>query len=319
VLKELPQSDHPSLLVGYAHADDAGVFKISETQALVQTVDFFPPIVDDPYHFGQIAAANALSDVYAMGGAPLTALNIVAFPSSDRDASLLADVLRGGQEKIEEAGAAVVGGHSIKDKEMKYGLAVTGLVDPRKVITNAGAQPGDILFLTKSLGTGLITTGIKRGIVSGELEEIVTEQMARLNRSAAEAMRQVEVHAATDVTGFGLLGHVWEMAEASSVSIELCATELPLLPDVLSLAEAGMIPGGANANRSYLTNRVNVSADVTKSLEHVLYDPQTSGGLLIAVHEKDADTLSQKLADRKLISRPIGRVAAQGNIPITVT
>jgi len=314
----LPQTEHPDLLVGYSSADDAGVFKISETQALVQTVDFFPPIVDDPYHFGQIAAANALSDVYAMGGTPLTALNIVAFPSGDMQASLLAEILRGGKEKIEEAGAVVVGGHSIKDKEMKYGVAVTGMVDPRKVITNAGAQPGDLVFLTKPLGTGLITTGIKRGKVSGELETLVTQLMARLNRSAAEAMLKSDVHAATDITGFGLLGHVWEVADASSVSIELDSSKLPLLPDVLSLADAGMIPGGANANRSFLANRVSVGSGVGRSLEHVLYDPQTSGGLLIAVPETAADYLSNELSKHNLYSQSIGRVAASGNYPIIV-
>jgi len=314
----LPQTEHPDLLVGYSSADDAGVFKISETQALVQTVDFFPPIVDDPYHFGQIAAANALSDVYAMGGTPLTALNIVAFPSGDKQASLLAEILRGGKEKIEEAGAVVVGGHSIKDKEMKYGVAVTGMVDPRKVITNAGAQPGDLVFLTKPLGTGLITTGIKRGKVSGELETLVTQLMARLNRSAAEAMLKSDVHAATDITGFGLLGHVWEVADASSVSIELDSSKLPLLPDVLSLADAGMIPGGANANRSFLANRVSVGSGVGRSLEHVLYDPQTSGGLLIAVPETAADYLSNELSKHNLYSQSIGRVAASGNYPIIV-
>jgi len=221
VLKDLPQTNHPDLLVGFSTADDAGVFKISDTQALVQTVDFFPPIVDDPYQFGRIAAANALSDVYAMGGIPLTALNIVAFPSGSLPPSLLTDILRGGKEIIEEAGAVVVGGHSIQDKEMKYGVAVTGLIDPRKIITNAGARPGDRLFLTKPLGTGLITTGIKRGKVSAELETLVTDQMASLNRSAAEAMVSTDVHAATDITGFGLIGHVLEVADASSVSIQL--------------------------------------------------------------------------------------------------
>lgn len=318
-LKDLPQTDHPDLLVGFSTADDAGVFKINDTQALVQTVDFFPPIVDDPYHFGRIAAANALSDVYAMGGKPLTALNIVAFPSSTLQPSLLTDILKGGKEKIEEAGAVVVGGHSIDDKEMKYGVAVTGIVNPREIITNAGAQPGDRLFLTKPLGTGLITTGIKRGKVSTELETLVTNEMAKLNRSAAEAMASTEVHAATDITGFGLIGHVLEVAHASSVSIQLDSSQLPLLPDVLKLAEAGMIPGGANANRSFLSNRVSIASNVTESLQRVLFDPQTSGGLLIVVPENVAGSFSEELAGRDLYSQSIGKVIALGSTPIIVT
>ena len=194
-------------MVGYNHADDAGVFRIGEHLALVQTVDFFPPIVDDPYYFGQIAAANALSDIYAMGGRPLTALNIVGFPKGTMPPEVLTEILRGGKEKIEEAGAIVVGGHSIKDLELKYGISATGLIDPDKVITNSGAKPGDKLFLTKALGTGLITTGIKRNKVSAELTDIVVKQMAQLNRVAAELMVKHEAHSATDVTGYGLLGH----------------------------------------------------------------------------------------------------------------
>lgn len=304
-LKSVPQSKHPDLLVGFNKADDAGVFRLSENLALVQTVDFFPPIVDDPYWFGQIAAANALSDIFAMGGKPLTALNIVGFPAGTMPLSILGDILRGGAEKVEEAGAVVVGGHSIKDKELKFGVSVTGIIDPNKVITNAGAKPGDILYLTKPLGTGLITTGIKRNAVSDDLIMTVIRSMAALNRAAAELMVKHHAHAATDITGFGLLGHANEMASGSGVTIRLIARELPLLPDALKLAELGMIPGGANDNRDYLDQFVRVNTSVDKNLEAVLYDPQTSGGLFIAFAPGDADAFA---AEAKQIGLPAVRV-----------
>jgi len=241
-LQKVPQTTHPNLIIGFNYADDAGVYKISDDMALVQTVDFFPPIVDDPYQFGLIAAANALSDVYAMGGKPLTALNIVAFPAN-LPASVLTDILRGGSEKVEEAGAVIVGGHSISDRELKYGIAISGIVDPKKVVTNVGAQEGDQLYLTKPLGIGLITTGIKRNIVSEELTELVINLMAELNRKPAELMVKYHATAATDVTGYGLLGHTFELADGSRKTIRLFSDRLPLLPDALKLAEAGMIPG----------------------------------------------------------------------------
>ena len=315
-LGHLPQSSHPDLLVGYSHADDAGVFRINEHQALVQTVDFFPPIVDDPFHFGQIAAANALSDVYAMGGRPVTALNIVGFPLGTMPPEVLSEILRGGVEKIEEAGAVVVGGHSIKDKELKYGVAVTGLIDPDRIITNAGAKAGDVLFLTKPLGTGLITTGIKRGKVSRELTDAVVRQMSALNKSASEAMLRFDTHAATDITGFGLLGHAYEIAAASGVTLRLQATALPLLPQAEEMASAGMIPGGANDNRSYLEDKTRVADAVDENLRRVAYDPQTSGGLLIAVSESDAGALGRALADSGLPDRPIGRVEPSEDVSV---
>ena len=311
-LASLPATNHPDLLVGYNTADDAGVFRINERQALVQTVDFFPPIVDDPYHFGQIAAANALSDVYAMGGRPLTALNIVAFPSDTMPPYILTETLRGGMEKVNEAGAAVVGGHSIKDKEFKYGLAVTGIVDPDHIITNAGAKPGDRLYLTKPLGTGLITTAIKRKAAGDELEKIVTFQMAQLNRKAAELMVRFDAHAATDITGFGLLGHAYEMATASGMTLRILAEAVPLMPQALELAEAQMIPGGALANREFLEGHIALKDSVDSRIEIALYDPQTSGGLFIAIDGDRAEEFESALKEDNVFAWQIGRVEPLG-------
>ncbi len=317
-LEALPKWSHPDLLVGFNHADDAGVFRINEQQALVQTVDFFPPIVDDPYQFGQIAAANALSDVYAMGGRPLTALNIVGFPVGSMPDEFLTEILRGGGDKVAEAGAVVVGGHSIKDKELKYGIAVTGVVDPRRIITNGGARPGDRLFLTKPLGTGLITTAIKRRAAPPELERIVATQMAQLNRGPAELMVQHNAHAATDITGYGLLGHALEMATASEVTIHFDSRLVPLMPQALELADAKMIPAGALANREFLKDHLMVSRDVPENVEAVLFDPQTSGGLLIVIAEDDADQFAADLERANLFGWRIGEVEARGKHSIVV-
>jgi len=307
-LRELPPSVHPNLLVGYGTADDAGVYKLDDQTALVQTVDFFPPIVDDPYYFGQIAAANALSDVYAMGGKPLTALNIVGFPASTMPGKILSDILRGGMDKVQEAGAVIVGGHSIKDAELKYGLAVTGLIHPSNIKTNSAAKAGDILFLTKPLGTGIITTAIKRQAIDQALTDLVTRQMATLNRFACELMVRFDAHAATDITGFGLLGHAYEMAVGSGVTICLDAAAVPLLPQAMRLAGEGMNPGGANDNRAYLAGHVRISGRIEKNLEQVLYDPQTSGGLFIAVPPDKTESFGAALRDAGLPDRPVGRV-----------
>ncbi len=312
-------SDHPDLLVGFNKADDAGVFRISDDLALVQTVDFFPPIVDDPYTFGQIAAANALSDVYAMGGRPISGLNIMAFPAGSMPPEYLTEILRGGGDKMEEAGAAVVGGHSIKDKELKYGVAVTGLIHPDKIVTNAGVRPGDRIYLTKPLGTGLITTGIKRNAVPPELEKIVSIQMAQLNRTAAEVMAACGAHAATDVTGFGLLGHALEMAQASDVTIEIGWEALPLMPQAKELAAAGMIPGGADANREFAEGHASIAADIDQDVEKVLFDPQTSGGLLIAIAEDDAESFENRAADKGAAAWMIGRALLPGNTRLVVS
>lgn len=316
-LKDIPQSSHPDLLVGFNKADDAGVFRINDRQALVQTVDFFPPIVDDPFNFGRIAAANALSDVYAMGGRPITALSIVGFPSG-MPVWVLTDILRGGTEKIEEAGAVIVGGHSIKDKELKYGLSITGLVDPDRVMTNAGAKPGDRLYLTKPLGTGLITTGIKQNRVSPELATVVIRQMAQLNRKASELMMEYGASSATDITGYGLLGHAFEMAEASGVSITIFSDLLPLLPEALELAGAGMIPGGAIANREYLEGKCRIPGSLDKNLEHVMFDPQTSGGLFIAIGERLSARFEQALAEARVFAQHIGQVTAREEFPLII-
>ncbi len=309
---------HPDLLVGYNLADDAGVFRINDRQALVQTVDFFPPIVDDPFDFGRIAAANALSDIYAMGGRPLTALNIVCFPSSDMPAEILSHILRGSTEKIEEAGAIIIGGHSIKDKELKYGIAATGLVDTDKIITNSHAQIGDRLYLTKPLGTGLITTGIKNNIVSTELTAIVTAQMAQLNKKASELMVQLRANAATDVTGYGLLGHVLEMAQASRVTIRIFSQLLPLMPEALRLAEAGMIPGGAKANREFVEDHTTISETIDPNLVHVMFDPQTSGGLLISIPEERAGLFEGESEKQNVFAQVVGQVESLGEVHIKV-
>ncbi len=317
-LASLPQTAHPNLLVGFNKADDAGVYKISETQAIVQTVDFFPPIVDDGYNFGRIAAANALSDIYAMGGTPITALSIVGFPSN-LPAWVLTDILRGGNEKIEEAGAIIVGGHSVKDKELKYGLAVTGLIDPNRVITNSSAKPGDCLYLTKRLGTGLITTGIKRDAVSEELTKQVIDQMAQLNREPAELMIKHEASSATDITGYGLMGHAYEMAAGSGVTIRLNSSDVPLLPQALELAAAGMIPGGAVANREFLNMKYIVEAkNLDKNLEHVLFDPQTSGGLFIAMPKERCGAFEADANQLNIEIWKVGEVVPAGEFPIIV-
>jgi len=295
VLKGLPKVHNDNLLIGFNQADDAGIYKINDKQALVQTVDFFPPIVDDPYWFGQIAAANALSDIYAMGGTPLTALNVVGFPTT-LQTKILTDILRGGQDKIVEAGATVVGGHTVKDNELKYGVSCTGIIDIDKVVSNSGAKPGDVIILTKPLGTGIITTAIKQNRADRQDIDRVTELMAQLNKTASELMLKHSAHAATDITGFGLLGHAFEMASASELSIEFDYSSLPVIEGALEWAKAGALTGGANANVEYLTGYVQLSKNLKKEETDILFDPQTSGGLLIALNEENC---SQFLAGAK--------------------
>ena len=299
--------------MGYNTADDAGVFRISDTQALVQTVDFFPPIVDDPYAFGQIAAANALSDIFAMGGRPVTALNIVAFPKGALPPEILTEILRGGGDKVTEAGAVVVGGHSINDKELKFGLAVTGLIDPNRILTNSNAKVGDHLFLTKRLGTGLVTTGIKRDAVEKSQIDEVTAQMAELNRTAAVLMVSHGENSPTDSTGYGLIGHALEMAEGSDVSIRLFVDKLPQLPGVLALAEKGMIPGGANANREFAEGKWTTEGEIDPNIVHLCFDPQTSGGLFIAMPESASDAFSDALKAAGLPHERVGVVTSPGS------
>ena len=313
VLKDIPQSTHPNLLVGYNSADDAGVYRISEDQAVVQTLDFFPPIVDDPYFFGQIAAANALSDVYAMGGVPITAMNIVGFPKATLPSEILTKLLKGGKEKVEEAGAVVVGGHSIDDKELKFGVSVTGLVHPEQIITNSGAKEGDLLFLTKRLGTGIITTGIKQKVTSDEHAQTAIREMAMLNRVASELMIQYQAHAATDITGYGLLGHGYEMATGSGISIEFDSSALPILPGTLELAEAGMSPPGSRANLEYVSESLSVADGLSKVILDIAVDPQTSGGMLISIPKERADRFAEELEQNQLHSKPIGRVISKSD------
>ena len=290
-----PNIEDANLLVGMETSDDAGVYRLNDQQAIVQSVDFFTPVVDDPYAFGQIAAANALSDIYAMGAKPLTAMNLVSFPVGKLKIDILAKILQGGSEKIREAGAVLVGGHSIDDAEPKYGLSVTGIVHPDHVLSNAKANPGDILILTKPLGVGIITTGIKRGIVSTEAEAEVIEVMATLNKGAADAAIEVGVHAVTDVTGFGFLGHLHEMLQASGCSAEVYAYAVPVLDSVWECIKQNTIPGGTQANRRHLEGKVVFAADVSEEVRIVLFDAITSGGLLLAVPEERVDLLIKRL------------------------
>jgi len=289
VLCRLKKPQDPRLLVGIETSDDAGVYQINETTALIQTLDFFTPIVDNPYLFGQIAAANSLSDVYAMGGKPLTAMNIVAFPMGCLSAEVLGEILRGGQDKVLEAGAVIVGGHTIEDSEPKYGLSVTGIVHPNKIWKNSGAQPGDVLLLTKAIGTGVLATAGKADMFpAGILASM--HSMVTLNRRAAEVGMNYTIHACTDITGFGLLGHLCEMAKGSGVSIEVNSAAIPLLTDAAEAATMGLVPGGAYANRDYLTT-VTMNPNVPVHLQDLCYDPQTSGGLLFSVPVNVAQAL----------------------------
>ena len=294
LLDGLPVHRDERLLVGYDKSDDASVYKISEELALVQTVDFFPPIADDPYLFGQIAAANALSDVYAMGGEPKLAMNVMCV-SKDLPRDAVHEILRGGYEKVYEAGAIITGGHTIEAPEPKYGLSVTGFVHPQRVLTNAGAREGDVLFWTKPLGIGIITTAAKADLADDGLMAQVYRQMATLNRTARDAMVDFEVHGCTDVTGFGLLGHGVEMAQGSGVTLHIETTQVHYHREAYELAQMGLIPAGAYRNRDFAQAHVQVQAQVPLAMEDILYDPQTSGGLLLAVAEKDAPELFARL------------------------
>ena len=305
ILKSLPKVDDPRVLVGTE--DDAGVYKITEDIALVQTVDFFTPIVDDPYDFGAIAAANALSDIYAMGAKPLTALNLVAFPK-DGPLEVLGEIMRGGAEKAQEAGVSIIGGHSIDDKEPKYGLAVTGVVHPGKIALKAGARPGDALVLTKPLGTGIISSAIKTGRAPIETIAAATRNMKMLNKSASDAMVEVGVTGATDITGFGLLGHLHEMLHRSCASGRIRLSMVPVIPGVRELAKLG-VPAGSRANLMYVRDKMSWAEGITEEEQLILADAQTSGGLLIAVAPEKLDALIAGLAARGVGTRAtIGEV-----------
>ena len=300
-----------NVLIGFDTSDDAGVYKLTESLALVQTVDFFTPIVDDPYTFGAIAAANSLSDVYAMGGRPISALSILAY-SAKGDLDDLSQIIKGGAEKMREAGCAVLGGHSIADDEIKFGYAVTGTIDPKRVKPNAGAAAGDALVFTKRLGTGVISTALKRGMASEGDVRAAIESMLTLNRTACERMLEFDVHGCTDVTGFGLIGHGREMALASGVTLEIEVDSIRFLPGAVEYARAGAIPGGLKNNQEFASCVVERARQIAEEIDNLLYDPQTSGGLLISLPEKDAAELTQRLAG----AYRIGRALETGAKPI---
>ena len=306
-LAGLPRLNNPNVLVGFDTCDDAGVYRLTPECALVQTLDFFTPIVDDPYTFGAIAAANSLSDVYAMGGTPVTALSILAFPAKG-DMGDLREILRGGADKLVEAGCALVGGHSVADDEIKFGYSITGTVHPNRVLANAGARPGDVLVLTKRIGTGVISTALKRGLASEDHVHASIESMMTLNRDAGEIMLRTNAHGCTDITGFGLLGHAREVAVASDVTLEIEADAVPFLPGAVEYARAGAQPGGLKNNREFAGGCVGWDRKIAQEIEALLYDPQTSGGLLISVAEPDAGAYPFR----------IGRVLPRGDKPIRI-
>jgi selenide,water dikinase len=320
VLGKLARQHDPNVLVGFDKADDAGVYKISAEQALVQTVDFFTPIVDDPYTFGQIAATNSLSDVYAMGGRPLNALAIVCFPDKG-DLEVLGQILAGGLSKMMEAGCTVIGGHSVRDPEIKFGYSVTGTIHPGRVLANTGARPGDALILTKGLGTGVISTAIKKGEARPEWIHAATESMTTLNAKAAEiaASGKFTIHSATDITGFGLIGHGREMASGSEVSLRIDSAKVPLLPGALECVRAGFIPGGLNANRDFAECMVSYAASVPQEMRTILFDPQTAGGLLLSVVPQDAASFMDALHVAGVQAARIGEVLPPGKPLIQIS
>lgn len=298
-MRHLPKREiDENLLVGHDTSDDAGVYKLTEEIALVQTVDYFTPVVDDPYMFGQIAAANALSDVYAMGGTPKTVLNIVGYPIKKLGEYILAEILKGAADKVKEAGALIIGGHSIDDQEPKFGLSVTGLVHPEKIWKNVGALPGDVLVLTKPIGVGILTTGIKRNKVTEEQIKNVSETMAMLNKTASDVLHSFHPHAVTDITGFGLLGHSYEMAEGSKVSFMINYHHVPVLEGATSLVEENVLPGGSKANHKWLKNYVTYAQEITENEQYLLCDAVTSGGLLISMPKEEAKRYVLKLHEQ---------------------
>ncbi|MEN6472350.1 MAG: selenide, water dikinase SelD [Clostridiaceae bacterium] len=306
LLEGIKVHNDPNLLVGFDRSDDASVYKISDELALVQTVDFFPPIADDPYTFGAIAATNALSDIYAMGGEPKLALNIMAVPE-DIPKEVVHELLRGGYDKVYEAGALITGGHSIFDEEPKYGLAVTGFVHPAKILTNSGARPGDVLFLTKPIGIGVLTSAMKADLVAEETRKLAYSLMTTLNKAARDVMVKYRVHACTDVTGFGVLGHLLEMAQGSGVELQLHTKGFSFIPEALDYARMGVLPAGMYRNRSFAESWVDGGATET-AVQDLLYDPQTAGGLVIAVAPEDADALFGELRGSVPAAQRIGDV-----------
>jgi len=302
----------PNLIVGIETADDAGVYRLSDTLALVQTVDFFTPIVDDPFDYGRISALNSLNDVWAMGGVPVTALAVTCFPKKGVEFSILGEIMRGGLEVLKENGVALVGGHSVDNQQIMFGYAVTGTIDPRRVVTNRGARAGDALILTKPIGTGVISTGIKFGKAGEDAVRASLRTMLLAGREAGRMMSEAGAHAATDVTGFALMGHAWEMARASGVTFEIDSACVPLIPGALELAAAGLLTSGDKSNRRYVGEDVSISDGVSRELGSLLFDPQTAGGLLISVEEGSAAELLSRLRETYPDASLIGRVRERG-------
>jgi len=319
VLCQVPIIHDPRVIVGRSSVDDAAVYKVSDDLAVVQTVDYFTPIVDDPYTFGVIAAANSLSDIYAMGATPAMALNIAAFPTDKLSLDVLVEILRGGSDKAEEAGISIAGGHTIEAEEPKYGLVVMGLVHPDRMVTNAGAKPGDALILTKPIGTGIISTAMKAEIATQKSMDVAVKVMSALNRSAAECMLEVGVNSCTDVTGFGLLGHLHEMISASRVGAEVSFNKVPLIPGTRELADDLIIPAGTSRNREFLSDHVNWGDGIEYEEQMILCDAQTSGGLLISVPEENSAVLIESLEHSDAIAAArIGRITKDENCKIKV-
>jgi selenide,water dikinase len=314
-----PQPKDENVLVGFDKADDAGVYRLRDDLAIVQTVDFFTPIVDDPFVYGQIAALNSINDVWATHGTPLTALAITCFPKKGVDVGILGEIMRGGQETLNKHGVTLIGGHSVDSEQIMFGYAVTGVIDPAKIASNAGARPGDVIILTKPIGTGVISTGIKLGKASNETVTASVDTMMTPGKFAAEAMREFEVKGATDVTGFALIGHAWEMARASGVTIEIEAGAVPLIDGALELAAAGMLTSGDKTNREYIGEDIEIGPSVDPNLAKLLFDPQTAGGMLIAISADRADGLLERLRENYPRAQKIARVLEPGEHAIVVT
>jgi len=320
VLSKLPKQPYdPNLIVGFDLADDAGVYRLRDDLAIVQTLDFFTPIVDDPFDYGRIAALNSINDVWAMAGTPITAMAITCFPKTGVDFSILAEIMRGGLEILTQNGVALLGGHSVDNQQIMFGYSVTGVIDPNKVATNAGARPGDVIILTKPIGTGIISTGIKFARTPPDVAAASVETMLTSGKAAAEAMREFGVKGATDVTGFALLGHAWELARASRVTIEIDSSRLPLLPGALDLARAGLLTSGDKTNREYVGEDIEIAERVSKEMGNLLYDPQTAGGLLIAIPDEHADALLARLQETYPHAENVGRVLERGPHSLIVT
>ena len=313
MLSGLPTQPHdPNLIVGFDTADDAGVYRLRDDLALVQTLDFFTPIVDDPFDFGRIAALNSVNDVWAMAGTPITALAITCFPKKGVDPGILTEIMRGGLETLNQYGVTLIGGHSVDNEQIMFGYSVTGTIDPNKVARNSGARPGDVIILTKPIGTGVISTGIKKGKANEIVVRKSIDTMLTPGKFAAEAMREFGVQGATDVTGFSLLGHAWEMACASNVTVEIDSAAVPLLEGALELAKQGMLTSGDKTNREYVGSDVNVAESVDSNLVKLLFDPQTAGGMLIAIEESRSQSLLNRLKENYSLASVIGKVISRG-------